>query len=424
MSALAGIRVIELAHERCALAGKLLADMGADVIVIEPLAGAAARRYAPFAGDVPDPERSLHWWHYNTSKRGMALDWNVPQGREALLTLIAGGDLLLEAEDPGVLAAAGLGDDALTGAMPRLIHVSITPFGPDGPRASEQATDLTILASGGVTAVCGYDDHDLPPIRPMGDHGYAMGEHFAVQAALTALIFREAGGQGQKIDVSLNAAANVTTELSSYTWLVAQEQVQRQTGRHAGTNPSMPTQYRCKDGRYVNTGLPPRTAKQYTLMLEWFRQHGFDKDFPETVFLEMGTHHPVLDISRVGIDDEITAIFGAAREALAYASSQMTAYDFFESAQKANIPVGIIYSPDEAFEDPHYKHRGFQVEMDQPQLGRKVLYPGAPYALPASPWRLSRVAPMLGEHTDEVLAEAGIDVEELRRSGAILNSSA
>jgi len=420
MTALSGIRVIELANERCALAGKLLADMGADVIVIEPLAGAVSRGYAPFAEDIPDPERSLHWWHYNTSKRGVALDWTVPDGRDALIKLICGADLLLEAEDPGVLAAAGIGQATLTGAMERLIHVSITPFGPLGPRSMEQATDLTILASGGVTMACGYDDHDLPPIRPMGDHGYAMGEHFAVQAALTALIFREAGGEGQKIDVSLNAAANVTTELSSYNWLVAGVTLQRQTGRHASPYISMPTQYRCKDGRYVNTGLPPRTGKQYELLLQWFRGHGFDKDFPETVFLEMGTKHQVLDLSRIGVDDEITAIFSAAREALAYACSQMTAYEFFESAQKANIPVGIIYSPDEAFEDPHYKSRGFQVEMDQPQLGRKVRYPGAPYALPASPWQLSRVAPMLGEHTDEVLAAAGIDAEELRKSGAII----
>lgn len=419
MSALAGIRVIELAHERCAFTGKLLADMGADVVVIEPLQGADTRHYAPFVDDVPDPERSLHWWHYNTSKRGVALDWSVPEGREALLALIGGADLLIEAEDPCVLASAGLGDDVLSESMARLIHVSITPFGPESPRAMDHATDLTLLASGGVAFACGYDDHDLPPIRPMGGHAQSMGASFAVQAALTALIAREMGGEGQKIDVSLNAAANVTTELSSYNWLVARTLLQRQTGRHASPYISLPTQYRCKDGRHVNTGLPPRTAKQFALMLEWFRELGFDEEFEETVFLEMGTKHAVLDIAKIGEDDEVTAIFSAAREALAFASERMNAYDFFVSAQKANIPVGIIYSPDEAFEDEHFKARGFQVEMEQPQLGRTVRYPGAPYALPASPWRLSRVAPMLGEHTAEVLAEAGIDAEKLRACGAL-----
>ncbi|MBV1918421.1 MAG: CoA transferase [Sphingomonadaceae bacterium] len=418
MSALKGLRIVELAHERCALVGKLLADMGADVVLVEPVEGAAMRRYEPFVDDKPDPERSLHWWHYNTSKRGIALDWKSPEGRDALLKLIESADILVEAEDPGALAAASLGDDQLTGALSRLIHVSITPFGPDGPRHDEHTSDLTIMASGGVAIVCGYDDHELPPVRPTGGHGFAMGEHYAVMSVMTALIAREFDDGGQRIDVSLNAAANITTELASYTWLVAQQDVSRQTGRHAGTVLSMPSQHRCIDGRYVNTGVPPRTAKQYRAMLDWFRGLGFDKDFPETVFLEMGTQHPILELSKIGIDDEITAIFSAAREALAFACSRMTAYDFFQSAQKAGLPVGVIYSPDEAFEDEHFKARGMQVEVAQPQLGKDVRYVGAPYAFEKTPWSISRVAPSLGEHTDEVLSEIGINAESLRKRGA------
>jgi crotonobetainyl-CoA:carnitine CoA-transferase CaiB-like acyl-CoA transferase len=408
MSALAGIRVIELAQERCAQVGKLLGDMGADVIVLELPEGAAMRRHGPFAGDEPDPERSLSWWHYNTSKRGMVLDWRGQEGREALLALLEGADVLVEGEDPGVLARFGLDDAALTAAMPRLIHVSVTPFGPDGPRSSDHSTDLTLIASGGIAAVCGYDDHSLPPIRPMAGHGFLIGAHYAFMALLTALIEREDSGLGQRIDVSLNAAANVTTELASYNWLVAKTSVMRQTGRHCGSVISMPTQYRCMDGRYVNTGVPPRTGRQYETILKWFRDLGLDADFPETVFLEMGTQHPVLDLTIVGIDDEITAIYSAAREALAFASSRMTADQFFQSAQRAGLPVGIVYSPDEAFEDEHFKARGMEVAMDQPQLGRAVRYPGAPYAFEKTPWRLARVAPELGEHTAQVLAEAGI----------------
>jgi crotonobetainyl-CoA:carnitine CoA-transferase CaiB-like acyl-CoA transferase len=419
MSALTGVRVVEIAHERCSLVGKLLGDMGADVIVIEPLDGAQMRRYAPFADDVPDTELSLYWWHYNTSKRSVALDWKHPDGRAAFLKLLGNADILVEAEEPGTLSAAGLDDAELTEAFTRLIHVSITPFGPDGPHSNEQATDLTILASGGVAAICGYDDHTLPPIRPLGDHGYAIGEHFAILSALTALVGRETTGCGQKIDVSLNAAANVTTEMASYSWLVAKQQVVRQTGRHAGAYISMRTQYRCKDGRYVNTGVPPRTAKQYEIMLEWFRGLGLDKEFPETVFLEMGTQHPVLDLSKIGVDDEVTAIFGAAREALALACSRMSAYEFFQSAQRAGLPVGIIYSPDEAFEDEHFKARGIQFQLEQPQLGRTVRYPGPPYAFEKTPWSISRAAPRLGEHTDELLAAAGVDVEGLRKKGAV-----
>jgi crotonobetainyl-CoA:carnitine CoA-transferase CaiB-like acyl-CoA transferase len=419
LTALAGIRVIELAHERCAFAGKLLGDMGADVVLVEPIGGAPMRRHEPFADDSPDPERSLAFWHYNTSKRSLALDWNRPEGRAALQALIERADVLLEAENPGVLAARGLDDAALTGRLPRLVHVSVTPFGPTGARRDEQATDLTILAGGGPVWSCGYDDHELPPIRGGGGHGYAIGCHYAVLSALTALVHRGLGGRGQRIDVSLHAAANVTTEMASYHWLVAKDTVRRQTGRHATSGPTLPSQQRCADGRYVNTGVPPRTPREYGNLLRWLRELGFESELPEAIFLEMGSQRDDIDLSKIGIDDEITAIFAAGREALNLIAGKVGAQEYFLGAQRAGLPVGVIYSPEEAFEDEHFVARGFQVEVEQPQLGRKVRYPGAPYHFVRSRGRISRPAPRLGEHADVVLAEAGLDAGLLRRSGAL-----
>jgi crotonobetainyl-CoA:carnitine CoA-transferase CaiB-like acyl-CoA transferase len=417
VSALAGVRVIELAHERIAFAGKLLGDMGADVVVVEPPGGCSMRYHEPFVDDVPDSERSLAWWHYNTSKRGIVLDWRHSEGRDALRTLIAGADILLEAEDPGELADNGLDDSALTGALPRLVHVSLTPFGPTGERRHELATDLTVLASGGVVWNCGYDDHGLPPIRGGGGQGYAIGSHYAAMSALTALLSRELGGRGQRIDVSMHAAANVTTEMGSYTWLVNRGTVQRQTGRHAMETMSMPTQVRCTDGRYVNTGVPPRTPHEFARLLAWLRELGLDEEFPETVFLRMGAERERIDLFKIGIDDEVTAIFGAGREALTFIASRVTAYELFLGGQRAGVPVGVIYSPEEAFEDPHFVARGMQVEVEQPQLGQAVRYPGPPYAFAKTKWAISRPAPALGEHTKEVLTEAGIDVARLAATG-------
>jgi crotonobetainyl-CoA:carnitine CoA-transferase CaiB-like acyl-CoA transferase len=401
--------VIELAHERIAFAGKLLADMGADVVVVEPPGGAPMRRHEPFVDDLPDPERSLTWWHYNTSKRGIVLDWRQREGRATLRTLLARADILLEAEDPGVLAEYGLDDAALTGAMPRLVHVSLTPFGPTGERAHELATDLTLLAGGGPAWSCGYDDHDLPPIRGGGGQGYAIGCHYAVMSALTALLHRELGGRGQRIDVSMHAAANVTTEMGSYNWLVRKGTVKRQTGRHASEVMSMPSQVRCSDGRHVNTGVPPRSRQEFVRLLEWLRELGLEEELPEAVFVRMGAERDRIDPSRVGIDDEVTAIYGAGREALTFIASRLNAQEFFLGAQRAGLPVGVIYAPEEAFEDPHFVARGMQVEVEQRQLGRRVRYPGPPYAFGKTRWAISRPAPTLGQHTAEVLAEAGID---------------
>jgi crotonobetainyl-CoA:carnitine CoA-transferase CaiB-like acyl-CoA transferase len=402
MTALAGLRVIELANERIAFAGKLMADMGADVILVEPPGGDPARRYPPFLDDQPGPERSLWWWCYHTSKRGVTLDLDRESDRARLRELVAGADVLLESEPAGRLGALGLDYDDLKAVRPDLIFVSMTPFGRGGSDAP--STDLTLLAGGGPAWSCGYDDHTLPPVRGGGNQGYHTGCHFAVMSALTATFWRLSSGEGQFIDVSMHQAQNVTTEAASYSWLVARQTVQRQTGRHAAAVMTGETQMRCADGRWVNTGVPPRSPADYAAILAWVRELGLEADFPEAVFLEIGASlEKPLTYDRIGVDDEATAIFMAGREALALIAASVSAYDYFIGCQRRGVAVGVIYSPEEAFEDEHFKARGFQVPVEHEDLARSFRYPGAPYRMTASPWRISRRAPKLGEHNDEVL---------------------
>jgi len=404
MSALSGVRVLELANERIAFAGKLLADMGADVILIEPPGGDPARGYGPFLDDQSGPDRSLWWWHYHTSKRGVVLDLDQAADRERFKALVREADLVIESEPGARLADLGLDYEALRQLRPDLIHVSMTPYGRESASAEAPVTDLTLLAGGGPAWSCGYDDHSLPPVRGGGNQGYHTGCHFAVMSALTALLYRATSGQGQFIDVSMHQAANVTTESASYSWLVAQQTVQRQTGRHAATIQTGDTQMRCKDGRWVNTGVPPRYPHEFGRMLEWLRQLGLEEQFPEAIFLEMGAAlEGQLNLSKIGVDDEITAIFAAGRAALMLIAENVSAYDFFIGCQSRGLAVGVIYSPEEAYEDPHFKARGFQVEVWHDELGRQIRYPGAPYKLPASPWAIYRRSPRLGEHDEEVL---------------------
>ena len=404
MTALAGLRVLELSNERIAFAGKLLGDMGADVVLIEPPGGDPARRYPPFLDDAPRDDRSLYWWHYNTSKRGIVLDLDDARDCKRFERLVESADILLEAEPRQRLRSLALDYADLKKIRPELIHIAVTPFGRADPKSDLPATDLTILAGGGPVWSCGYDDHTLPPVRGGGNQGYHTASHFAAMSALTAVLARMASGEGQFIDVSMHAAANVTTESGSYAWLVARQTVQRQTGRHAAVNPSSSTQVTCADGRYVNTGVPPRTPAEFQRMFAWIRELGLVDSFPEAVFLEMGaTWEGPFDLSQIGRDDTITAIFGAGRDALNVLASSLSAYDFFIGCQTRGLAVGVIYSPDEAFEDEHFKARGFQVPLTHDDLDRTFRYPGAPYLLPASPWQLKRRAPKLGEHNDEIL---------------------
>ena len=402
-----GVRVVELASDHAAFAGKLLADLGADVIVVEPPGGHRSRSYEPFADDEPHRERSLWWWHYNTTKRGMVLDLDTDDGVHVFRALVATADVVLEGEPPGRLAARGVDARDLRAARPSLVWVSVTAFGRDNPRRDEPYTDLTVLAGGGPVWSCGYDDHALPPVRGGGNQGFHTGSVWAVIGTLTALLARDTTGEGQVVDVSLHAAANVTTEAATYEWLVAGNTVQRQTGRHAGVVPTMPALIRSSDGRWSHTGFPPRRADEFRKMLGWLDDLGLRDEFPDTFFLELGSVRERINTGDIGKDPEATEIFRAARDGLGFIASHLTLQEFFEGAQRRGLACGAIYAPEEAITNEHFVARGFPVVLHHDDLDRDVTYPGAPFPMPASPLRLHR-APHLGEHTDEVLRELGL----------------
>lgn len=405
MTALTGIRVLELASERISLAGKLMADMGADVILIEPPTGEQSRGYPPWVDDEAGENRSLFFLHYNAGKRSVVLDLEDGSGRDRFRRLIASADVLIESEPVTRLAALGIDYPQLIELKSDLIHVAVTPYGRKEPASDLPATDLTLMAAGGPPWSCGYDDHSLPPVRGWGNQAYHTGSHFAFMSVLTALLHRKLTGVGQFIDVSITAALNVTTEAASYNWLVNQTTVQRLTGRHAALQPTSESQVRCADGRYANTGVPPRTPAEFAKLHTWMGDIGLLEEFPEAVFLEMGANWDgPFDLSRIGTDETVTAVFMAGRDALKLIASKVSAYDFFVGCQRAGVAVGVIYSPEEAFEDEHFKARGFQVEVKHEDLGRTFRYPGAPYQLPASPWAIRGRAPHLGEHNEEVFA--------------------
>jgi crotonobetainyl-CoA:carnitine CoA-transferase CaiB-like acyl-CoA transferase len=396
--------VVELAHQFGAFAGRLLADAGADVIVVEPPGGAEQRRHGPFAGDRPGLERSLAWWAENTSKRGVVADLGTGGGRRFVADLAAAADVLLECEVPGRLAGLGLDHDDLSRRNPDLVHVAITPFGRAGIGGGTDVTDLTLLARGGPMWSCGYDDHALPPVRGRGNQGIRTAAHFAVMAVMTALLARSRHG-GQFVDVNMHAAANVTTEFASYAWLVAQQTVQRQTGRHAASSPTEESQVRCADGRYLTTGVPPRSAREFEALLGWIRDLGLDTEFAMTPLLELGLGYDHLSLVMITEDPLAGEVFQAGRQAMTFIASKLAAHDAFVGFQQRGIAAGVVWSPDEAMQDPHFVERRFPTEVHHDEIGGPVLYPGPPIRFTASPMAVRRPAPRLGEHTGEVVAE-------------------
>ncbi len=388
-----------------AYAGRLLAELGADVVVVEPPGGHFTRTYGPFAGDRAHPDRSLWWWFYNSSKRSVVLDLEGADGRDHFRQLVGAADIVLEGELPGRLADAGLDHADFAGSRPELIWTSVTSHGRASPRSSEPWTDLTMMAASGVAWMNGYDDHSLPPMRGRGYHALQIAGVHAAMATLTALAYRDVSGVGQHVDVSAFAAGNVTTEYGTVLHLVAGQTAQRQTGRHAAVQPTMEVQVRAADGRYVTTGFPPQEAKDFQVLLAWLDELGLRESCPEVFFLEIGIERGGINVARDFDDPEVVAIFAAVRTALVHVATHLPAVEFFEGAQQRDLQCGIVYSPEEAFENHHFVARGFQVPVAHEELGRVVRYPGAPFQMGASPWGIRRRPPLVGEHTAEVLGE-------------------
>jgi crotonobetainyl-CoA:carnitine CoA-transferase CaiB-like acyl-CoA transferase len=400
---LAGLKVVELASEHAAFAGKLLGDLGADVVLVEPPGGHHCRSYGPFADNVTDPEHSLWWWHYQTSKRGVVIDLEQPAGRILFLRLVAEADVVLEGEPPSRLTALGVDYADLSPSHPQLVWVSVTPFGRASARSDEDMTDLTLLAGGGAIQLCGYDDHTLPPVRGGGNQGWHTVSLWAANAALIALVERDVSGIGQHVDVSMHAAVNVTAEGGSYEYLVAGTVLRRQTGRHASDEPTTPAQHRAADGRYVYIGFTWGTVPQLLAILNWLDELGLRDGHPEAFWLEIGIERGGLHFSELGQDVEATAVFGAIRSALELIVSRLPARDFFLGAAERGLSSGVVSSVDEVIADPHFVEREFAVTIDDPRVGREVTYPGAPFRSATAPWRIGRPAPRLGEHDAEVL---------------------
>ncbi|MGE0309719.1 MAG: CoA transferase, partial [Acidimicrobiia bacterium] len=216
---------------------------------------------------------------------------------------------------------------------------------------------------------------------------------WAAIATLIALHARDSTGLGQFIDVSMHAAANVTTEQATQYWLIAGKVVQRQTGRHASHRPTEPVMARDVNGHEVHTGFPPKTERQLTTLLEWLDALGLRDEFSAAPFLEIAVAAGGIDLSKLHDDPMVQECYRAVREAMVFIASRLTAREFFVQAQDRGFPVGAVYAPEEVMTDPHIVARNFPTPVFDHRLGREVIYPGAPIRFTRSPWRISRPAP-------------------------------
>lgn len=196
-------RVLDLTDSRAELGPMILADLGADVVKVEPPGGSPSRMAPPLAHGAGGPE-SIRFHVFNRNKRSVTCDLESAEGRDAFLGLVRGADFVVENAAPGAMAAMGVGFEALRAANPSVVHVAITPFGQDGPYARHATTDLTLAAMGGMMALNG--DRDRPPVRITVPQTWYHAAAESAAAALVAHRLRQASGEAQFVDVSVQAS--------------------------------------------------------------------------------------------------------------------------------------------------------------------------------------------------------------------------
>jgi crotonobetainyl-CoA:carnitine CoA-transferase CaiB-like acyl-CoA transferase len=393
-SALAGMHVVDLTHHIVGpFATKLLADYGADVVKVErPDGGDAARRLGPFYRDVPDDEGSGLFLLLNTNKRSITLNLKHDEGREILLQLVRDADVLVESFAPRVMPSLGLDYETLHRANPRLVVASISNFGQSGPYRDYKMSEITAYALGGTMATTG-----LPHREPV-KLALTVMQVYAGMVCATAITGAYLGskwhGTGQQVDLSLFQVMATNQDralMATAAYQYLGQMGQRSAGNRVDITPA--SAYPCADG-YV---------QMFALVQSWPAAC----NLIERPDLIEDPHFVENRTGNAEVKAEFEAIF------LEWLSRHLK-QEIMERAQSLGYICGAGNAMEDTFRDRQLESRGFFVEMDHPYTG-KLRYPGAPVRMSSTPWRAGR-APLLGEHTEQVLHERlGYDEDGLKR---------
>jgi benzylsuccinate CoA-transferase BbsE subunit len=402
--ALAGLRILEVAGMFGAYCGKLFAELGADVILVEPPAGAVLRRATPLLDDASGPDASLTFAYLHSSKRGVTLDIDTADGQALFRRLAASAAAVVDGAASGVLDARDLGYEALAADQPALVYTSITPFGREGPYAAWPASDLTLMALGGLLCLGGYDDGE--PTRAHGDQALLAADQFAAVGTLLAILQAEQTGQGQHVDVSAQECVVMALE-NAIQYYDLEGTVRRRLG--AGQRQAGIGVYPCADGHVYL--LATTYGQKWDPLVHWMMDAGVQG---AEQFLE-----PRWRTIEWLKQEEAKALFWEAFLALTLTRTKV---ELYAGGVERQLPLCPINTPADVLASPQLAARGYFAEVPHPARDRPLVMPGPPYQLSATPWRQRGPAPTLGQHNAAIYTESGLgadDLAHLRASGVI-----
>ena len=396
-------RVLDLAGHRGLLCGKLLGDLGADVIKVEPPGGDPARRMGPFIDDEPNPEQSLLWMGLATNRRSITLDLGAERGRELLRRLAAKAHFLIESFAPGHIGSLGLGYQELHRLNPALIVVSVTPFGQSGPWSGLQATDLTGVALGGSMYPTG--EEDRPPVRiSHSPQFWLVGAASGAAGAMVAHHYRMLTGLGQHVDVSCHQAITRTLSHAPQMWDLNRVILKRHGAFREVGSTTTRISYPCLDG-YVSFFYPGGAvgARSMAGLAQWMEDEGMgDPYLRETRWeeFEFGT------LNQESLDRMLEPI-------LKFFATK-TKRELSDGALHHRVILFPVSDAKDLLEYEQLEARGFYREVGHQELGRSMKHVGPFVRASGHELGTRRRAPRIGEHNREVLGgELGLTDAEL-----------
>jgi crotonobetainyl-CoA:carnitine CoA-transferase CaiB-like acyl-CoA transferase len=403
---LAGYRVLDLSDEKGFFCGKVLADLGADVIKVEPPGGCAARNIGPFYNDIPHPEKSLFWFAYNANKRGITLNLECEDGREIYKKLLTTVHVVIESFPPGYMKDLSLGYDDLCRIKSDIILISITPFGQNGPYKNFQTSDLACWSMGGFTYITG--DPDRPPVQLGFPQAYLTGANEAAVAAMLALYFHEISGEGQHVDVSIQASITKNMMNAPLFYEATGVNLGRAGPFRVGLSLSTGQRviWKCKDGEVSFFFWGGKGGARTNRALV----ESMDKESLAPIFMKE------IEWESFDMTTASEELFSNVSDYVGRFFLTHTKKELFREAIKRKMTLYPVQNAEDITADPQLKERDFWEGIKHPELGRQLLYPNSPFILSEKLNTKKRRAPLIGEHNEEIyLSELGMSREEMIR---------
>jgi benzylsuccinate CoA-transferase BbsE subunit len=406
------LRALDLTDDKGFLCGKILADLGVNVIKIERPGGDPSRNIGGFWGCNSDPEKSLYWFAYNSNKKGITLDIEQAKGREILNKLVKTADIIIESFPPGYLEKLGIGYKDLSQKYKKLIWASITPFGTEEPYRNYKDSDIVVMGMSGTLYQTG--ESDGPPVHISIPQACLHAGADAAVGCMVAYYHREKTGEGQHVDVSMQQSAAWFQANAVPTYELNGTLLKRAGSFRAGMSTQVAQRqvWRCKDGYVFFNVIGGRTgAKTLSSLVAWMDEEKLATDF----LLSMDWN--TFDMFTVNQDvmDKITGPVGGF-------FSKHTRKELLQGAVPRGVSIGPLSSMQDLIEDECLNEREFWTKIEQPELGTSITYPRTFIRSTEMDYPIRFRAPLIGEHNQEVYQELGLnknELESLRQEGII-----